>query len=174
MENGPGFKSDRILEEIRKTQSQTDEIQEIEEHSVKLVIFTLAGGYYALHGDDVKEILPLQKVYYVPGTPEFILGIINVRGDIQSVFDIRVFMRLTESETSAQTRVVIAEKNSVRSGVLVDSVVDVLDVPQHSIQQAISTLNDAVRYFVVGELAYKHHTVTLLDIGKLFEKVVEE
>ena len=67
----------------------------------------------------------------------------------------------------------IAEKNGVRSGILVDSVVDVVEVPEESVKQAISTLNEEIRYFVVGETTYKNNNVVLLDIGKVFEKISE-
>lgn len=172
MEETGQFKSDRILEEIRKRKSQDQEVQQ-EEEKVKLVVFTLDGHYYALQGGDVKEILTVQKIYRVPGTPAFMLGIINVRGDIQSVIDINLFMGLPRTQTSPDSRIVIAENGGVRSGILVDQVEDVLDMPGNSIQQPISTLKDSIRFFVTGEFAYRHHNVTLLDAGKLFEKMTE-
>ena len=172
MEETEQFKSDRILEEVRR-RKQKDEVVAVEEHKVKLVIFTLGTNFYALYGEDVKEILTALKIFPVPGTPKFILGIINVRGDIQSVIDINLFMGLPRTQTTTRSRIVIAENSGIRSGILVDSVEDVLDVSQSSIQKAISTLNDAVRYFVAGELPYKHHNVTVLDAGKLFEKMTE-
>lgn len=172
MEETDQFKSDRILEEIRRRKRQ-DAVVGVEESKTKLVIFTLGTNHYALFGEDVKEILSALKIYPVPGTPQFILGIINVRGDIQSVIDINLFMGLKPTETADHSRIIIAERGGVRSGILVDSVEDVLDVPHTAIQSAISTLNDSVRYFVAGELSYKHYNVTVLDAGKLFEKMTE-
>ncbi|MBI4388674.1 MAG: purine-binding chemotaxis protein CheW [Nitrospinae bacterium] len=163
-------KSERIAEEVKKRSGQK-QIVDVEEKKVKLVIFTLNDSYYAFHGEDVKEILPLAKIYFVPGSPEFILGIVNVRGDIQSVLDIKNFMGLSGSKRTEASRIVIAERNGVRSGVIVDSVEDVLDVPESSIQRVISTLSDHVKFFVAGETEYKNRNVTLLDVGKVFEKI---
>ncbi len=165
-------KSDRILDEAKKRQAQEETVQ-VEEKKVKLVVFTLLGNYYAFYGEDAREILPVLKVYFVPGSPDYILGIINVRGDIQSVLDLKNFMQLPASKTRDENRIVIAQKNDLKSGILVDSVEDVLDVPESSIKKAISTLDDSIGYYVVGETTYKENNVTLLDVGKLFEKIAE-
>jgi purine-binding chemotaxis protein CheW len=166
-------KSDRILEAIKKRLDEKQTIQ-VEEKKVELVVFTLNDAFYAFYGKDVKEILSVLTIYFVPGTPKYILGIINVRGDIQSVLNIRTFLNIPEKELNdGKGRIVIAEKNGVRSGVLVDSVVDVVEVPEESIKEAISTLNEEIRYFVVGETTYKNNNVVLLDIGKVFEKISE-
>jgi purine-binding chemotaxis protein CheW len=163
-------KSDLILAELARRNESRD-VAAVEEKKIKLVIFMLSGGYYAFPGEDTKEILPLMKVYFVPGSPEFILGIINVRGDIQSVLDLRHFLRIAPAARSETNRIIISERKDIRSGVLVDSVVDVVDVPESAIQKTISTLNDDVGFFVAGETEYRDKTVTLLDIGKLFEKL---
>lgn len=166
-------KSEKISEELQK-RKDLKQIVDVEEKKTKLVIFTLLDSYYALFGEDVKEILPLSKIYYVPGSPNYMLGIINVRGDIQSVVDIRIFLDYPNTQRTDKNRIVIAEKNGIRSGILVDSVEDVIDVPVSSIQQVISTLSDNIRFFIVGETSYKNNSVTLLDIGKLFEKINAE
>ncbi len=172
MEETSSYKSDRILEEIHKRR-QKPEAGEVEASKVKLVIFTLGTHHYALFGEEVKEILTMLRIYPVPGTPAFILGIVNVRGDIQSVIDINLFLGQPGTEPTPRSRIIIAEKAGVRSGILVDSVEDVLDVSQTAIQKTLSTLNDSVRSFVAGELTYKHHNVTVLDAGQLFEKMTE-
>lgn len=172
-ESADKTKSDRILDEAKKRQAQEETVQ-VEEKKVKLVVFTLLDNYFAFYGQDAREILPVLKVYFVPGSPDYILGIINVRGDIQSVLDIKNFMQLPASESRDENRIIIAEQKDVRSGILVDSVEDVLDVPESSIKGTIGTLDDSVGYYVVGETTYKGHNVTLLNVGKLFEKIAEK
>lgn len=148
---------------------------EVDEESVKLVVFRLLEDYYAFYGNVVKEILPFSLPFslitYVPGTPEFILGIINVRGDIESVLDIHKFMGFSEVKPTSNSRIIIAEKNEVRSGILTDSVEDVLDVPLSQIHPALSTLHSNVKEFVIGEITYNDRMNILLDIGKIFEKM---
>jgi purine-binding chemotaxis protein CheW len=147
-------------------------VAEIEEERQKIVIFTLLDGYYSFFGDEVKEILPFSPITYVPGTPEYISGIINVRGDIEAVLDIHKFMGFSNININTNNRIIIAEKNNTRSGILVDSVKDVVDVPVSEILPTLSTLDEKIRGFVVGETTYKGKIVILLDIGKIFEKMV--
>ena len=161
-------KSAEILNQIERQKSHRGAVK-IDEEQVKLVIFTLAGNFYAFFGDAVKEILPLLKINFVPGAPQHILGIVNVRGDIESVLDAHGLLGLDKPMTKTKTRIVIAEKNHVRSGVLVDSVEDVVDVRKSAISDAVSTLNKTVRNFVAGQANYRSHNVTVLDVGKIFD-----
>lgn len=163
-------KSDVILEELKKRRERGKTV-EFEEEVVKLMVFSIRGDYYAFYGDDVKEILPLVNIYYVPGTPDYILGVINVRGDIESVVDINKFLAVPESKTTQYSRIAIAAKNNTRSGILVDSVEDVLDIPASSINPPISTLNESSREIVLGETTYRNRNVTLLDLGAIFRKI---
>ncbi len=155
------------VSEKRKLEENTS----IDEEMVKIVIFTLCGKLYAFYGSYVKSILPYDPVTPVPGCPNYISGIINVRGDIESVINIHSFMGLTDDEPTEKTRIVIAKTSDVRSGVLVNSVEDVVDIPVSAIAPPVSTLDDRIREFIAGELFYREESVTLLDIKKMFQKV---
>ncbi len=161
-----------VIPVVVQNNESESEIAEIDEERQKLVIFTLLDGYYSFFGDDVKEILPYSSITYVPGMPEYIPGIINVRGDIEAVLDIHSYMGFPGIDINSNNRIIIAEKNGVRSGVLMDSVQDVVDIPVSTIHPTLSTLDMKIRDFVVGETTYKNHMVILLDIGKIFEKMV--
>lgn len=141
------------------------QIIDVEEKKVKLLIFTLSGAYHAFYGGDAKEILPVSRIFPVPGSPDYIPGVVNVRGDIQPVIDIHMFMGLKKSEAN---RIIIVEKQGIHTGILVDSVVDVIDVPVGSIQQ--SQGNDGT----AGKTSYLKHAVTLLSLDKLFGKIASE
>lgn len=147
------------------------EVADLDGERQKLVIFTLLNAFYAFHGDDVKEILPFTPITYVPGSPDYIPGIINVRGDIEAVLDIHAFMGFPAITIHANNRIIIAEKNGVRSGILMDSVNDVIDIPVNTIHPTLSTLDEKIRDFVMGETAYNEQIVIILDIGKIFAKM---
>ncbi|MGR3219893.1 MAG: chemotaxis protein CheW [Candidatus Anammoxibacter sp.] len=167
---GNKSKSDLILDEVKRRKSK-GKIVDVEEEKVKLVIFTLIDDFYAFYGDGVKEILIAGKITYVPGSSDFIHGIINVRGDIESVLNIHKLIGLSDGEITSNSRIAIAEKDEIRSGILVDSVNDVVDLPKSSIKPPISTLSDSVKEFVIGETTYNKQNITILDIGKMFEKI---
>jgi len=156
-----------LLEELKKRKDR-EQIVNVEEQQVKLVFFTLLNDYYAFYGGDIKEILPLTKIFYVPGAPDYILGIINVRGDIESVININKFLGLPDFKITPKNRIAMAEKDGLRSGILVESIEDVLDVPHSSIKAPLSTLDKTIKEFVSGEIDYKNKNVTILDISRIF------
>lgn len=163
--------SERILEQVRRRREEA-KIVDVDEERVKLVTFTLGGNHYAFPGADIKEILPLMKIAYVPGTPESILGIINVRGDIESVLSGCRVLGLPLSEPTSRSRIVIAESNGVRSGILVDSVEDVSDFPSSSIQPPIPTLDTSIRDYVTGEMSQSGKTTTVLSVERILNGII--
>jgi purine-binding chemotaxis protein CheW len=163
-------KSDFVLEEA-KLRREKDRIINIEEERVKVVIFTLSGGDYAFYGDEVKEILSHANIFYVPGTPGFIHGVINVRGEIESVINLAAFLGLPDSVKAVNSRILIAAGDEIRSGVLVESVEDVLDIPVNSVKPPLPTLGQSIKVFIAGEFIHSNKTVTLLSVRRIFEKM---
>jgi purine-binding chemotaxis protein CheW len=163
-------KSHKILEVIEAKQNETA-LVDVNVVSIKLIIFTLQNGYYAFGRESIKEILPAGKINGVPGVPDFILGVINVRGDIESVIDINGFLGLPEQETDSSKNIIIAEGEEIRSGILVNSVEDVMDFQENSIQPPLASLNDKIKQFVIGETEYKEQSVTVLNVKEIFKNV---
>lgn len=159
------------MEELRR-QKGKEALVDVEAEHMKIVIVTLGSGLYAFPGADIKEILPSLDISPVPGAPGFIPGIINNRGDIESVISLNKFLGLSDRARTAASRIVMASKAGVRSGILVDAVLDVVDVPLNMIRPPLSTLDHAIKELVAGEMIYGGRTVVMLDIGRLFHKLV--
>ena len=157
-----------IAEEAQKRR-ELKHIIDVEEKKAKLVIFTLSGAYYAFYSKDAKEILFAPKIFPIPGLPDYIPGVIDVRDDLLPVTDIKILVGLEKTGTN---RIVIVEELGICSGILVDSVEDVLDVPVSSIRQ--STTTQALGVFAAEETAYNQNRVALLNIEKLFAKITAE
>ena len=167
-------KSERLLNEIHKRRHDS-EIIDVAEEKAELVIFTLGKEYYAFYGHDIREIIPHEEISFVPGCPEHIIGIINVRGDIEAVVNLHKFLGLPNLETSKTSRIIIASKNQIRTGILVDSVEDVIEFPVKNIKPPIPTIDRSIREFAVGgETIYQQKYVTILDTGKIFGKLIPE
>ena len=167
---GKKGKSQKILDKVKEQQDR-DQIVNVDEEEIKLVIFTLHEDFFAFYTSNIKEILTLEKINFVPGSPEYILGISNVRGDIESVMNINGFLGFPPQPESKENRVIIATAQGIRSGILVGSVEDVLDVPKSTIKSPLSTLHDNIRPFVIGEMEYKDHNVTVLNVDHIFERI---
>lgn len=164
----------RIAEitEAVKQQENQEQVIEIEEKKVQLVVFLLGNKYYAFYGECIKEIVPVGEISYVPGMPEYILGVINVRGDIESVLDLRKAMSLPANPISKRSRITIGEITDIRSGLLVDSVEDVLEILEDQIHTPETVIDAEYTDYIAGESTYKDHELIILDLGKLFEALL--
>ena len=162
-------KTSLILKEIKRRKNQ-DTTFVVEEEQVELVFFTLLDRYYAIFGADAKEILPLIRINQIPGAPNNILGVINVRGDIESVLDINRVLGLASQPKTNKNRIIIAENSDLRSGILTGVVHDVIYIPKSSIKPPLASLTDETKDFVRGETLYNNNEVTVLDIGMIFKK----
>lgn len=161
----------KILELV-KQREDLERVIEIEEQTVQLVVLLLDEEYYAFYGMLIKEIVTVDEISYVPGMPDEILGIINVRGDIESVLDLRNVLGLSSQPLTKQSRITIGEVNGIRSGVLVDSVEDVLEIPEDQILKPSSEVNVRRTEYVMGEASYKNHKLILLNLEKIFDNLL--
>lgn len=159
------LKSELILGELKGRQ-RTKEVVDVEEERVKVVIFKCGASLYAFYGKDIREILPASEISWVPCLPAHFPGLINVRGDIESVIDLRHFLG-EEKEESGKHLIAMAVRGDFHSGIMIEAIKDVVDIPLVTIQPPLATLNGAARDLVSGEIGYDGATISLLDIGKL-------
>lgn len=164
-------KSERILRVIKKMRLE-EAVIDVNVKMEKLVLFSLAGDLFAFAGAHVKEILVYQEISFVPGSPGFLLGVMNVRGDIESVASLASILGIPPERKSSRNRILIAEANEVRSGILVEKVEDVIDVPSDSIKPPLSTMNGPITKYLAGETEYGGRNVIVLDLQKVFKGFV--
>lgn len=144
------------------------EIVDVDEPSIKLVIFELGGEWFAFPGEAIREILPQVDIYFVPGCPTSLEGVINVRGDIESVIRLAELLGKPITET-ASSSILRGVGGGMHSGIRVDRVVDVLDVVQSAIQAPPSTLPEHMRHIVSGLMRHQGTPVAILDLNRIFE-----
>ena len=160
--------SDTTLDQVltRRHEARQD-IVNVDEPVTKLVIFALGNKWFAFHGERIREILAHADVFFVPGCPPSLEGVINVRGDIASVIRLHEMLHLPESN-AASSSILLGHGGGISSGIRVDHIVDVIDVPQSSIQSPPSTLPDHMRILVLGVLQFQEQPVTVLDLEQMF------
>lgn len=163
------LKSDELLDEVKRSLHEKD-VVDVEEKRVKIVVFSSGGNRYAFYGSDIREILPPREIFWVPSLPVGLPGLINVRGDIESVIDIRHFLGGEQTDV-AKCLIAITVRGDFRSGILIDSVEDVLDLPLSSIKPPLSSLGGVARELAAGEIELGEQTATLLNIDMLVAKV---
>lgn len=163
------FRSEDVLAEIKRSLNSR-KIVDVEEEQIKIVIFKAGGQSYAFYGNNVLEILAGREIYPVPFLPDHIPGLINVRGEIEAAIDICRFLGGQNTKPD-KGMIIMIRHESFRSGIMVDSVEDVLDVPIGSIKPPLPTLTGTIRDLVSGSLEFSDQPIPILDIKKLAPRV---
>lgn len=156
---------DRIL---ALRQGDTGTVVNVDEPTVKLVVVSLGEQWFAFHGEKIREVLAECPVYFLPGCPASLEGVINVRGDIESVVRLRALLGLADPPAGAPSRILLGQSATMHSGIRVDRVEDVLDVPESAIQDPPHTMAEHLCPIVVGIVAVHDHLVQLLNLDRLF------
>lgn len=124
---------DEVLRERARALAQPPE-RAVAEDAIELLEFRLAQERYALQTRFVLEVHPLRDLTPLPATPDFLRGVLNVRGRIVPVIDMKRFFGLPETGLTDLHRVVLVQGGDMELGVLADVVVGVRSVPLHRIQ----------------------------------------
>jgi purine-binding chemotaxis protein CheW len=150
---------------------QREAIVNVDEPTVKLVIFRLGEANYAFIGNHIREIIANQTTWYLPGSPPFLEGVINVRGDIEAVMLLPPLLQLAPSANPSPHNLILIgqSSNATVSGIRVDEVIDVADYVVSEIQPPPANLADNLRPWVQGVSLYQQRPITLLDLDRIFD-----
>ncbi|MCI0855577.1 MAG: chemotaxis protein CheW [Chloroflexi bacterium] len=111
-----------------------DDAAEADE-KIQFIVFRVGTESYGMDVSTVREVLRLQEVTYVPNAPEYVEGVINLRGKVAPIVDLRKRFGVEVSAATNESRIVVAEYNSEDVGMIVDSVTEVLSVNTDSIER---------------------------------------
>lgn len=139
--------------------------------ALEIVEFMLAHERYGVELSFVREIHPLTNLTPLPCTPAFVLGIVNLRGEIISVIDIKKFFDLPEKGLSDLNKVVVLQSATMHFGVLADAILGVRHVPVAEIQPSLPTLTGIREQYLRGVTSAR---TIVLDAERLLadEKIV--
>jgi purine-binding chemotaxis protein CheW len=140
--------------------------------TVQYLTFTLADEVFALDVAKVREILELIAINKVPQTPEFMRGVINLRGSVVPVIDLRLNFGMTRTEQTVNTCIIVVEVNLdselIVLGVLADSVQEVVEMEPENIEPAPHLGTKLNTEFIKGMGKINNGFVMILDIDKVF------
>ncbi|RED66049.1 chemotaxis protein CheW [Cohnella lupini] len=117
---------------------------------LKVIVFTLAQEEYGIEVDKVRTIERLVPITRVPKTPEFVKGVINLRGIVIPVIDLRGRFGLAETELTDNSRIIIVAANELEVGFIVDSANDVMDVMSDAIENPPEVLGGIKAKYISG------------------------
>jgi len=134
---------------------------------IQWVTFKLDNEKYGIKVIQVQEVLRMTDIAPVPGAPDYVIGIINLRGNVVTVIDTRMRFCLPEKETDDNTRIVIIESENQVVGILVDSVAEVVDLRASAIETAPNVGNDESSRYIQGVCSTGDELLILVDVNRL-------
>ncbi len=131
------------------------------------VTFQLENETYGINVMQVQEILRYSEIAAVPGAPDYVLGIINLRGNVVTVIDTRSRFGLMPAEITDNSRIVIIEAEKQVIGILVDSVAEVVYLKKSEIEDAPHVGTEESSQFIQGVTNRGDGLLILVDLNKL-------
>ncbi len=151
----------------------------------QLVVFDLADEGYGVDISSVREIIRMQEITKVPRAPDFVEGVINLRGRVIPVVDLRKRFGFLVTDWTKDTRIVVVDIGKQDIGVVVDAVTEVLRLTAASVEPPSSVITTADSEYLLGIAKLESRLIILLDLeqalstmeqGKIADKfeVVED
>jgi len=154
----------KILRERAKALARkADEKTPPHEH-IEVVEFLLSYERYAIESSYVREVYPLKDLTPLPCTPAFVLGVVNVRGQIVSVIDLKKFFDLPEKGLTDLNKVIVVQREGMTFGILADVILGVRRIALQDIQLSLPTLTGIRAEYLRGVTKER---LVVLDVGKI-------
>ena len=138
----------------------------------KYLTFNVGYGEYGIEINYVTEIIGVQEITPIPHTFDYVKGIINLRGTIVPIIDMRLRFGLDENEYTERTCIIVLSMGSVIIGLIVDEVQEVLDIDDESIQKPPASIGGTVQHssqFIKAIGLHAESVKQLLDVNVIFE-----
>ncbi len=137
---------------------------------LQLVTFKIANEEFGVDVLHLQEIIRMMKIIRVPKTPPFVKGVINLRGKIIPVIDLREKFKLKDRNTDKYSRIIVTEAEHQILGFLVDSVSEVLRIPSEKVEPPPSYIAGINSAYIRGVIKMENRFLILLDLTKIVIK----
>nr|WP_321497808.1 chemotaxis protein CheW [uncultured Methanolobus sp.] len=138
---------------------------------LQMVVFQLGGEEFGVEIMKVQEIIRMPEITQIPQSPEFVEGVINLRGKIIVVINLDKRFNLASKEVDAHSRIIVVEIGTNVVGMIVDSVNEVLRIPRSSVDPAPELVTSTIsREYITGVGKIDDRLLILLDLAKVMNK----
>ncbi len=138
----------------------------------EFIIIRLGESLFALPLADVLQVVAVEKVYPVPGSPVHFLGVINVRSSIETVFNIKSFLGL-QAQKENQTKGLLIAVTGLQTVMMVDDVLDILKVRDSDIHTTPRAPKSPVGRHLKGEFSWSSQSVMIINLSSVFAELAD-
>ena len=157
-----------MAEQLEQQPIESTESRAELEDSTNLVTFRLGSGEYAIDIMQAKEIIKMEKITLIPNAPDFVEGVINLRGNIIPIIDLKKRFNLEEIEGDKNTGIIIVKIEDVDMGIIIDSISKVVSISNSDIQPPPPMLSGIGQKYIKGVGKLEDKLLVVLDLEKLF------
>ncbi|AJD91020.1 chemotaxis signal transduction protein: modulation of cheA activity in response to attractant [Jeotgalibacillus malaysiensis] len=140
-----------------------------QDNELKVIVFQLMNKEYAVPVENVQSIEKVMHITRVPGVPSYVKGVINLRGVVTPIIDLRNRFSLEDAAESEHTRIIIITLDGLEVGLIVDSANDVLDLSRESIEPQPQVVGSIETDFISGVAKIDRRLLILLQLDKVLE-----
>ncbi len=133
----------------------------------EFITFEVCGQLFGLDIMAIREIRAWTPVTRLPRVPDYVAGVVNLRGTVLPVIDLAARLGWKATEASPRHAIIVTQVNGQARGLIVDSVSDIATIAADALQPAPATSQDGVIPFIEGLAAIEDHMVMILDLDKL-------
>ena len=161
----------RVLKARAEILARQGDDGERQVETLEVLAFVLGQETYGIETRYVREVTPLNDLTPLPGCPPFVMGIVNLRGQVLSVIDVRILLDLPQRGVGDQDRVIVLRHEGMEFGILGNSIQGVVQVPVDELQETLPTLTGIRADFLRG---VTRERMAVLDGSRLLadEKVI--
>ncbi|SDN28748.1 chemotaxis protein CheW [Alkalicoccus daliensis] len=142
---------------------------------IKVIVFQLKDEEYGVEVEQVRSIERVQHITRVPSTPDFVEGVINLRGVVTPIIDLRKRFSIEKNSHSDATRVIIVTVGAMEVGLVVDAANDVIDIPRESVEPPPEVVGGVEAEYIRGVAKLEKRLLILLNLDKVLNpKELEE
>lgn len=138
--------------------------QQLSGELVQVVSFQLGTEEYGVDISQVQEIIRMVEITHVPRAPHFMEGVINLRGQLIPIIDLRTRFGMERAAPTKSTRIVVTEIGTKRVGIVVDSVSEVLNIPLDNIEEAPEMIAGVGTEYIQGVGKVNDRLIIMLDL----------
>ncbi len=153
--------------------SEENELKSITGNTVQLIVFSVGREEYGLEIERIQEVIRMKSIKKLPRAPKFILGVMNLRGNIIPVVGLREKFNLDPLNYNDTTRVIVVNHRDKLVGMVVDEVTRVVNVPVSSIEGNPDMVSDRTRALVRGVAKLEDQVIILVELDYLLYAVDE-
>ncbi|WP_192602040.1 chemotaxis protein CheW [Bacillus sp. OAE603] len=135
----------------------------------KVIVFDLNNEEYGIPVKNVKSIEKIQFITRVPKVNNFVKGVINLRGVVTPIIDLRLRFNLEEKEYNERTRIIIVTFEDKEVGFIVDSANDVIDIPNDCVESAPEVVGEQEHDYIEGIAKLDKRLLIILDLEKVLD-----